>query len=89
MMDNYSTCECGKISYHSRHEAGIQIRSLQRRQVKAVYSIYSCKLSGDLHITTASKKLRTPKKEGKYPIRIEDYATKPPEPIVKKKKKKR
>lgn len=63
-------CENGKIQYPDCKSAGIAAAQLGRTYKKQKFSFYKCKICGFFHTNTVkSKKMLTPKKIDKYPVK--------------------
>ena len=68
---------CEKDSFRNRTAAVAAARGRAKRMKQALHA-YLCDLCGMIHLSTNRKEnhLRHPKKEGKYPLKVNDYPIK-------------
>jgi len=82
-------CDTGKIAHLTYKDGKKSIASLGNRKKHQEYGLYKCPECHHFHVTTTSKKLRTPKRWDKYPLKVEQFIKVTPVVSVKKKKRKK
>lgn len=66
---------CDKESFPKYTDGIVHLTHMNRRKGRHKYKLYKCEKCGNFHITTITKNLFIPKKDKKYPLKMESQGS--------------